>query len=178
MRFFLLTFLLVTVGGLPVNAQDTPSSPPPPKKIVADPFPPTEFTNLSVEKDDGNTVVIISLNGDAVIYQKLVDGKVVDNATAHPTGEDWFNFVQAINRAKVYKWAATYYYPGQGPSWNVSLGMEGRSFHSEGTNEYPKEQAEDQPQADPKAGPSVPFRVFWQAALTLVGKAEAPAPAK
>jgi hypothetical protein len=49
--------------------------------------------------------------------------------------------------------------------------MADRQFKSEGTNEYPKEAHESDPQADPKAGPSVPYQLFWQAVLTLAGKA-------
>jgi len=56
--------------------------------------------------------------------------------------------------------------------------MNDRIFNSAGMNEFPKEGAEDEPVADLKAGPSLPFQLFWQAALKLAGKASAPAPAK
>jgi hypothetical protein len=54
--------------------------------------------------------------------------------------------------------------------------MEDRTFKSEGTNEYPKNGDETQPAADPKAGPSIPFDLFWQAVLGLVGKVQPPPP--
>jgi hypothetical protein len=87
-------------------------------------------------------------------------------------------FIQALNAAKVYKWAPKYYYPGQGPAWVIDLVMEDRKFNSEGTNEYPKNGDESQPAADPTAGPSVPFQLFWQAVLGLVGKVPPPPPPK
>ena len=47
----------------------------------------------------------------------------------HPTGDDWFAFIQSVNtNAKLYKWAPKYYYPGQGPSWVVDIVMEDRKF--------------------------------------------------
>jgi hypothetical protein len=145
--------------------------------IVPDPFPPARFTSLYMERDEGHESTVIQLSGDAVTYTKTVGGKVVENATAHPSGDDWFKFIQGLNTAKVYKWAPKYYYPGQGASWVIDVAMENRRLSSSGTNEFPKENAEDQPQADPKAGPSVPFQFLWQAALELAGKKPA-APAK
>ena len=167
MRAFLLTWLgCITL--LPLHAAN----------LVPDPFQPTQVTSLYIEKHDGDSVVSIQLAGDALTYKMVKQGKVTEETVTHPSGDDWFKFIQGLNTAKVYKWTAKYYYPGQGASWFIDLGMENRPFKSEGTNEYPKEGAEDQPQADPKAGASVPFQLFWQAALELVGKAPPPAPAK
>ena len=141
--------------------------------VVAEPFPPAKISSLYIEQDDnkGGTISI-QLQGDALIYQTTQGGKVVENAIVHPTGDDWFTFIQAVNtNAKLYKWAPKYYYPGQGPSWVVDIVMENRKFNSAGTNEFPKQGDEANPQANPKSGPSVPFQLFWQAALTLAGKA-------
>lgn len=148
--------------------------------VTPDPFQPAKFTYLAFEKRDGNTVITIQLDtdADAIVYRKTVDRREVERAAVHPTSDDWLNFVQTINQAKLYLWTSSYYYPGHGPVWKIDLNTADRTFHSEGANEYPKEQTEDQPQADPKAGPSVPYKLFWQAALTLVGKTETPAPAK
>ena len=104
--------------------------------------------------------------------------KVLENLTVHPSGDDWFKFIQGLNTAKVYKWAPTYYYPGQGPAWVIDFAMEDRTFKSEGTNEYPKNGDESHPAADPKAGPTIPFDLFWQAVLGLVGKIQPPPPPK
>ncbi len=146
------------------------------QSIVAEPFPPAKITSLYLERDDnkGGTISI-QLQGDALIYQTTQGGKVVENDVTHPTDDDWFKFIQVIdNNAKLYKWAPKYYYPGQGPSWVVDFVMADRKFNSEGTNEFPKEGDEANPQANPKSGPSVPFQLFWQAALTLAGKAPTP----
>jgi len=146
--------------------------------IVAEPFPPERFTSLYIEKDMGDTSITIRMAGDAVVFKTTTGGKVLENTTVHPSADDWFKFIQGLNDAKVYKWARKYQYPGQGASWAIDLAMEDRKFASEGSNEYPKEGAEDQPAADPKAGPSIPFQLFWQAALGLVGKTPPPAPSK
>ena len=161
-----LVLALVTVSlWLPIRAAD----------VVPDPFSPARITTLYLEKDEKGTAITIQLAGDAVIYKKSVDGKEVENLTVHPSTDDWFNFVQGLNTAKVYKWSPNYDYPGQGPSWVIDLATEDRTFNSAGRNEYPKDGKEDQPQADPNAGPSAPFLIFWQAALALVGKTPAPA---
>ncbi|MCE0483792.1 MAG: hypothetical protein LV479_06095 [Methylacidiphilales bacterium] len=143
--------------------------------VVADPFPPARFTSLYLERDEGGANIVIQLNGDTVTYTKTVKGQVVETKTVQPAGDDWFQFIQGLNQAKVYKWAPHYEYPGQGVTWVIELAMPDRKFSSDGMNEFPKENAEDQPQADPNAGPSVPFQFFWQAALGLVGKAAATA---
>ncbi len=157
--FFLIMGALFA---LPLHAQN----------LVAEPFPPAKISSLYVESDDnkGGTTSI-QLQGDALIYQTTQAGKVVENTVVHPSDDDWFKFIQSINTtAKLYKWAPKYYYPGQGPSWVVDLVMENRKFNTAGTNEYPKQGDEASPQANPKSGPSVPFQLFWQAALTLAGK--------
>ncbi len=138
--------------------------------VVAEPFPPAKFTSLYIEQDDKGTATTIQAVGDDVIYKVTKGDKILESVTAHPSGDDWFTFIQAINAAKVYKWAPKYYYPGQGPVWVVDIVMEDRKFNSEGTNEYPKSGDEAQPQANPASGPSVPFQLFWQAVLGLVGK--------
>jgi hypothetical protein len=43
--------------------------------------------------------------GDAVIYKITLGNKVLENLTVHPSGDDWFKFIQGLNDAKVYKWA-------------------------------------------------------------------------
>jgi hypothetical protein len=156
--------LIVLVLWLPLRAAE----------IVPDPFPPAHFTNLYLEKDDKGTITSVQLSGENVIYKVTAGTQVLENITVHPSGDDWFAFIKGLNAAKVYKWAPDYTYPGQGVTWIIDLGFEDRKLTSGGTNDYPKDGAEDQPQADPKAGPSVPFQVFWQAALALVGKAPPP----
>ncbi len=143
--------------------------------VMAEPFPPARLTSLYIERDDSGTTTTVQAAGDAVIYKVTTGNKVVENLTVHPSGEDWFKFIQALNAAKVYHWAPNYDYPGQGASWVIDLVMDNRKFNSEGTNDYPKNGDESQPAADPKAGPSVPFLIFWQAVLGLVGKAPPPA---
>lgn len=138
--------------------------------LIADPFPPARFTGLYIEKDDAGTSVSIQLAGDAVIYKVTQGDKVLETATTHPDGDAWFKFIQGLNGAKVYQWAPKYEYPGQGATWVIDLTMEDRKFTSMGTNEYPKDGNEAQPAANPKAGPSLPFQLFWQAALELAGK--------
>jgi len=139
--------------------------------VVTDPFPPAKFTSLYIERDEKGSTTSLQLTGDAVIYRTTFGGAELENITVHPSQDDWFKFIQGLNAAKVYKWAPQYEYPGQGGTWVIDLAMDDRKFTSGGTNEFPKDGAEDQPQADPKAGPSVPFQLFWQAALGLVGKA-------
>jgi len=139
--------------------------------IVPEPFPPAAFTGLYLENDERGGTTIIQLSGDALIYKKTDGGsKVLETTTVHPTGDEWFKFIQALNAAKVYKWVDKYYYPGQGPSWVIDITMEGRKFYSEGTNEFPKNGDEAEAAADPKAGPSIPFALYWAAALDLCGK--------
>jgi len=167
MKAFALVLISVILG-LRLHAAD----------FVPDPFPPAHFTSLYIEKDDKGVMTSIQLSGDAVTYRVTAGTQVLENITAHPSGDDWFNFIQGLNNAKAYKWAPNYSYPGQGPTWIVDIALENRKLTSGGTNDYPKEGAEDQPQADPKAGPSVPFRIFWQAALALVGKAPPPTVSK
>jgi hypothetical protein len=158
--FFMILAVLLTG---PLHAQ----------AVVAEPFPPAKISSLYIESDDNKgSIVSIQLQGDTLIYQTTQGGKVVENAVVHPTGDDWFTFIQSVNtNARLYKWAPKYYYPGQGPSWVVDIVMEDRKFNSAGTNEYPLQGNEANPQANPKSGPSVPFQLFWQAALTLAGKA-------
>ena len=164
----LVLMLLTAILSLPLHSAD----------FVPDPFPPARFTSLYIEKDDKETVITIQLTGDAVTYTNTVGNKVVENITVHPAGDDWFNFIQGLNSAKVYKWAPKYDYPAQGVSWIIDLTMEDRKFTSAGTNDYPKEGAESDSAADPSGKPSLPFQLFWQASLALVGKGAPPAPAK
>jgi hypothetical protein len=160
--------LLALAWGLPLHAAN----------VVAQPFPPARFTSLYIEKDVKGTAIIVQMAGDAVVYKVSQGNLVFENITVHPSGDDWFKFIQGLNEAKVYKWAPKYEYPGQGPTWVIDLVMEDRKFNSEGTNEYPKNGDESQPAADPKAGPSIPFQLFWQAVLGLVGKLPPPPPPK
>jgi hypothetical protein len=169
MKAFVVTFLSALLLPLPIQAEP---------QIVPDPFPPAHFTGLYIEKSDGATDIAIRLTGDEIVYTATVGGQLSEKLTNRPSGDDWFQFIQALNDAKVYKWAPKYEYPGQGVSWAIVLTMDDRKFSSEGVNEYPKEGAEAEPVADPKAGPSIPFQLFWQAAVKLAGKPPAPAPAK
>ena len=145
---------------------------------MTEPFPPAKFTSLYIERHEKGASIIVQADGDAVTYKVTLGNAVLENRTVHPTGEDWFKFIQALNAAKVYNWAPKYYYPGQGPAWVIDVTMEDRKFYSEGTNEYPKNGDEAQPATDPKAGPSVPFQLFWQAVLELAGKTPPPPPPK
>ena len=142
--------------------------------IVAEPFPPARFTSLYIERDIKGAEMTVQMAGDTVIYKVTLGDKILESLTAHPSDDAWFKFIQGLNDAKVYKWAPRYEYPGQGPAWVIDLVMEDRKFNSSGKNDYPKTGDEAQPQADPKAGPSIPFDLFWQAALTLVGKVPPP----
>jgi hypothetical protein len=165
MKAFTLA-LLVLMAGLPLRAAT----------VVAEPFPPARFTSLYIERDDKGATVVVQSMGDAVSYKVTLGNKVLENLTVQPSDDDWFKFIQRLNAAKVYKWTPKYYYPGQGASWAIDLVMEDRTFTSEGTNEYPKNGDESQPAADPKGGESVPFQLFWQAVLGLVGKVQPPPP--
>ena len=160
--------LLALVLAQPLRAAD----------VVAEPFPPARFTSLYIERDEKGASVVIQSTGDSVTYKVMLGDKVLENLTAHPSADDWFKFIQGLNDAKVYKWAPKYYYPGQGSTWLVDLTMEDRKFDSSGTNEYPKNGDESQPAADPRAGPSISFQLFWQAVLGLVGKVQPPPPPK
>jgi hypothetical protein len=146
--------------------------------VVAEPFPPARFTSLYIERDEKGAAVSIQTSGDDVIYKVTLGNKVLESLAVHPSADDWFKFIQALNAAKVYKWAPKYEYPGQGSTWVIDFAMENRKFISGGTNEYPKDGDESQPAADPKAGPSIPFQLFWQAVLGLVGKVPSPPPPK
>jgi hypothetical protein len=156
----LVSILTILLAGLPLHAEG----------IIAEPFPPARLTSLYIEKDDKGTAIILQAAGDAVVYKVTSGNLVLEDITIHPSGEDWFKFIQGLNAAKVYTWAPKYEYPGQGPTWVIDLVMEDRKFNSEGTDDYPKNGDEAQPQADPKAGPSIPFQLFWQAVLGLAGK--------
>jgi len=164
----LIPILLTLIASFPLHAAT----------VMTEPFPPAHMTSLYIERDDKASAVSVQLAGDAIIYKVTLKSTILESLTVHPSGDDWLKFIQAINAAKVYNWAPKYYYPGQGPSWVIDLVMEDRTFNSEGTNEYPKNGDESQPQADPKAGPSVPFQLFWQAVLNLVGKVPPPPPPK
>jgi hypothetical protein len=164
----LVRILLAAVLCLPLHAAT----------VVAEPFPPARLTSLYIERDDKGAAVMVQATGDAVTYKVTLGNKVLENLTVQPSADDWFKFIQTLNDAKVYKWAPQYYYPGQGPTWVVDLVMDDRKFNSAGTNEYPKNGDESQPAADPKAGPSVPFQLFWQGVLGLVGKVPPPPPPK
>jgi hypothetical protein len=146
--------------------------------LVAEPFPPAKLTSLYIERDDKGAAVTVQSQGDTVTYKVTLGDKVLENLTVTPSGEDWFKFIQGLNSAKVYNWAPKYYYPGQGPTWVIDLVMEDRKFNSSGTNEYPMNGNESQPQANPASGPSVPFQLYWQAVLGLVGKVPPPPPPK
>jgi len=172
MRLIMLAFFATTLA---LAAQTPPTVAPP--AVVNDPFPPAHISDLYIEKDDfrGNATSV-QLSGDALTY-KVTDGsKVIESTVVHPTDDDWFKFIQALNTAKVYNWAPKYEFPGQGATWVVDFTMDDRRFTSGGTNDYPKEGDESQPAANPASGPSVPFQLFWQAVLTLVGKGSAVAP--
>jgi hypothetical protein len=146
--------------------------------VVPEPFPPAHFSSILIEWDEGGKSTLIQSSGDTVNFKVTEGDKVVENITVTPSPDDWFKFIQGLNAAKVYKWAPHYEYPGQGSAWAIDLVMEDRKFKSEGTNEYPLNGNESQPIADPKVGTSIPFQLFWQAALGLVGKTASPAPAK
>jgi len=160
-----ILIVLALLFSLPLRAQH----------VVAEPFPPAKFLNLYIERDEKGAIISVQLQGDALIYRTTLEGKELENVTLHPTDDDWFKFVQALNAAKVYTWSPKYYYPGQGPSWVVDFDMKDRQFNSSGTNEFPKAGDEANGQANPASGPSVPFQLFWQAAMTLVGKNPQPA---
>lgn len=164
----LYPLFLAAMFCLPAHAAD----------IVAQPFPPAKFTSLFIEKDEKGISTTIQAAGDSVIYKVTQGGKVIENVTAQPSGDDWFQFVQGLNQAKVYKWADKYWFPGQGTTWVIDIAMDDRKFSSEGSNEFPKEGDEAQPQANAASGPGVPFQLFWQAALKLVGKGLTPAAPK
>jgi hypothetical protein len=146
--------------------------------VVAEPFPPARFTSLYIERDEKGATMVVQTAGDTVTYKVTLGKMVLENLTVHPSGDDWFKFIQGLNGAKVYKWAPKYYYPGQGPAWVIDLVMEDRKFNSEGTNEYPMNGDESKPQANPESGPSIPFQLFWQDVLGLVGKVQPPPPPK
>ncbi len=167
-RKILAVLALVVVSGLNVQAAT----------IVPEPFPPARFSSLYMERDDKGAAVVVQTAGDAVTYKVTLGNKVLENLTVHPSGDDWFKFIQGLNNAKVYKWAPKYEFPGQGPSWIIDIVMEDRTFNSAGTNDYPKNGDESQPQADSASGPSIPFQLFWQAVLGLVGKVPSPPPPK
>ena len=160
--------LLVAILCLPLRAAT----------VVAEPFPPARFASLYIERDEKGATVSVQSSGDAVTYKVALGKKVLESLTVHPSADDWFKFIQALNAAKVYKWAPNYEYPGQGPTWVIDLVMENRKFNSGGTNDYPKNGDESQPQADSGSGPSIPFQLFWQAVLGLVGKVQPPPPPK
>jgi len=143
------------------------------QQIVAEPFPPAKFSTLTIERDESKgSTTTLQLQGDALLYQTTQGGKVVQSLTLHPSDDDWFAFIQALNGpAKVYQWSPKYEYPGQGTSWAIVLVLGDRKFQSEGVNEFPLEGNVSQPQANPASGPSVPFQLFWQAVLKLAGKA-------
>jgi len=139
--------------------------------VVAEPFPPAKIASLHIEMTENGKTTSVDLIQDAVVYQVAsADGKVVEKNTTHPDGDDWFQFIQKLNEAKVYKWARKYYYPGQGAEWAVILEIDNQQFTSEGDNEYPKTGSEADPAADPKGGETLPFQIFWQATLVLAGK--------
>jgi hypothetical protein len=138
--------------------------------VVAEPFPPARFTSLYIEWDVKRRATTIQLVNDTLVYKVMQGDKVLETSTVRPSSDTWFKFIQDLNNAKVYNWAEKYYYPGQGDSWVIDATMNDRKFLSGGTNEYPKSGDEAQPQANPASGPSVPFQLFWQAALQLAGK--------
>jgi hypothetical protein len=138
--------------------------------VTAEPFPPAKFTNLYLERDEKGSTVTVQSQGDDVTFKITMGKNVLESRTVHPGPDDWFKFIQALNAAKVYNWAPRYMYPGQGPSWVIDFTMNDRKFYSEGTNEFPLEGDVAQPQANPLSGPSVPFQLYWQAVLALVGK--------
>jgi hypothetical protein len=146
--------------------------------IVAQPFPPARFTSLFIEKYDKGNTISVQLTDDGVVYKLTSGNTLIENVLVHPSGDDWFKFIQTLNEAKVYQWAPDYQYPGQGPTWVIDLAMEGVVFKSGGTNEYPKEGDVAKPAAQPKAGPSIPFQLFWQGVMELVGKAHPPSGTK
>lgn len=159
----LLLVLMALLGGGRLEAVD----------VVAQPFPPASVTSLHIEKTENGSTTSVDLIQDAVVYEVTsADGKVVEKNTTHPDGDDWFQFIQKLNEAKVYKWARKYYYPGQGAEWAVILEIDNQPFASEGDNEYPKAGSESDPAADPKGGETLPFQLFWQAVLVLAGKAK------
>lgn len=159
----LLLVLMALLGGYRLQAAD----------VVAQPFPPASFTSLHIELTENGTTTSVDLVNDAVVYEVTsADGKVVEKETAHPSGDDWFQFIQKLNEAKVYKWASRYYYPGQGADWAVILQIDGQDFTSEGHNNYPKTGSESDPADDPKGGETLPFQLFWQATLLLAGNAK------
>jgi hypothetical protein len=138
--------------------------------VVAEPFPPAAFTSFHVEWDKGNRATSVQLANGALSYKVMEGEKLVEIGNVHPTADDWFKFIQTLNAVKVYNWADKYSYPGPGDYWKVDAVMSDRRFFSSGSNEYPKEGDESQPQANPASGPSVPFQLFWNAVVQLVGK--------
>ena len=161
--------LAVLVLALSLRASPTPR---------AEPFPPARFASLYIERYDKSISTSVRLDGDALIYKVTAGKIIVDQAVIHPSADDWFQFIKGLNDAKVYQWAPKYYYPGQGETWIIDLAMDDRKFLSSGTNEFPLAGNEAQPQANPASGPSVPFQLYWQAVLKLVGKTPPPVPAK
>jgi hypothetical protein len=166
MKKFLVVLMAVLVG-CRLAAAD----------VVPEPFPPASFTFLHIELTGKGTTTSVDLDNDAVVYAVTsADGKLLEKSTAHPSGDDWFQFIQKLNEAKVYKWARKYYYPGQGEEWAILLQIDNQQFASEGDNEYPKTGSESDPASDPKGGETLPFQLFWQATLVLAGKAKVSSP--
>ena len=142
-------------------------------EVVPQPFPAASFDSLHIELTENGTTTSVDLDNGSVVYEVTsADGKVVEKVTTQPDDDAWFQFIQKLNEAKVYKWAPRYYYPGQGAKWGIALKIDNQGFMSVGHNEYPKEGAEGDPAADPQGGKTLPFRLFWQAVLVLAGKAK------
>src|SRR5277367_880481 len=109
----IVRLLLAAVLCLPLHAAT----------VVPEPFPPARFASLYIERDDQGATAVVRASGDTVTYKITLGNKVLQDLTVHPSADDWFKFIQALNDAKVYQWSPKYYYPGQGPIWVIDFTM-------------------------------------------------------
>jgi len=75
MKAFIALLMLLVLASPQVGAAP---------KIVAEPFPPAQFTVLAMERSEGTSDVLIRLAGNSLIYTAVIDGKK-EESIVHPS---------------------------------------------------------------------------------------------
>jgi hypothetical protein len=132
------------------------------------PTPPDDFT-ADIGGFDGPNYHV-ELKSDGVHYDSSGAGNVQEKVVVHPSLEAWATFMQALNTAKLYRWAPTYSSNVMdGVQWKIRLRAGDRVILTQGSNNFPRDGDERHP-SNSWPTPSKNFQSFCDAVSQLVGK--------
>lgn len=106
----------------------------------------------------------VDLKADILVCRAGDDlARFAEPFTVRPTAEQWQEFWQAVERARVWEWQREYYNVVlDGTGWSLKLHWAGKRIRSEGSNGFPlNNEMEYEPDSE--------FGIFEAAVRQLVG---------